>query len=227
MYVSRKNLLLLSLLLPTAGALVAGAPGSVPIVAAEDVAAATTGSLSGTVTAPGAAVAAANGALENAVVYLKGITPPKGWNKPATPCSIELKAGRFNPGISIVPVDAPVTFENGDVILHGIKALCVQNDVFQEGVRGKGSFKLAFAHPEIIHLGCTVHPAEDGVLVVAAHAWYALTDAKGSYTLPGIPPGTYRLHVWHETLGVAKHAGTSVTIQAGTATTADVAFPDK
>jgi hypothetical protein len=33
------------------------------------------------------------------------------------------------------------------------------------------------------------------------HPYYALTDTHGAYTLDDVPPGTYNLEAWHETLG--------------------------
>jgi hypothetical protein len=40
---------------------------------------------------------------------------------------------------------------------------------------------------------------------------WALTDAKGGFSLEGIPAGTYELKVWHEKLGKAK---AEVTVKA-------------
>jgi len=40
-----------------------------------------------------------------------------------------------------------------------------------------------------------------GWLVVAQHPYYALTDETGSFEIANIPPGTYTLELWHETLG--------------------------
>jgi hypothetical protein len=44
------------------------------------------------------------------------------------------------------------------------------------------------------------------------HPYHAVTDQDGKAMLTAIPPGTYQVAVWHETLG--KEAKT-VTIKAG------------
>jgi hypothetical protein len=36
-----------------------------------------------------------------------------------------------------------------------------------------------------------------GHLFVDEHPYYARTDARGRFTLPGVPPGRYRLECWH------------------------------
>ena len=40
-----------------------------------------------------------------------------------------------------------------------------------------------------------------GWIVVAGHAYYALTDASGNFKIEGVPAGTYTLEYWHEKLG--------------------------
>jgi hypothetical protein len=45
------------------------------------------------------------------------------------------------------------------------------------------------------------HPWMSAYIVLADHPYYAVTDANGKYTLDNVPPGTYRLKMWHE--GVA------------------------
>jgi hypothetical protein len=35
-------------------------------------------------------------------------------------------------------------------------------------------------------------------LLAFDHPYFALTDADGGFRIPGVPPGTYRITVWHE-----------------------------
>jgi hypothetical protein len=37
-------------------------------------------------------------------------------------------------------------------------------------------------------------------ILVFNHPFFASTDADGRYAIPNVPPGTYSLAVWHETL---------------------------
>ena len=39
-----------------------------------------------------------------------------------------------------------------------------------------------------------------GVIVVAEHRYYTLTNEQGEFTLSNVPPGTYELVIWHESL---------------------------
>ncbi|HMA18165.1 MAG TPA: carboxypeptidase-like regulatory domain-containing protein, partial [Thermoanaerobaculia bacterium] len=38
-------------------------------------------------------------------------------------------------------------------------------------------------------------------VVASDTPWSAVTGEDGSFTLDGVPPGTYRLEIWHEYLG--------------------------
>ena len=43
-----------------------------------------------------------------------------------------------------------------------------------------------------------------GWVVAAAHPYYAVTDENGAFRLENVPPGTYTLEVWQESLGKVK-----------------------
>jgi hypothetical protein len=36
---------------------------------------------------------------------------------------------------------------------------------------------------------------------VLSHPFFAVTSADGRFSLKGLPPGTYSIEAWHETLG--------------------------
>ena len=62
-----------------------------------------------------------------------------------------------------------------------------------------------------VRLSCNTHPWMRGWLVVTDDA-AAITGADGRFSLDNIPPGTYELRVWHESL---KSAPQKVTVVAG------------
>ncbi len=56
------------------------------------------------------------------------------------------------------------------------------------------------------------------------HPYFATTDARGAFTLDGVPPGTYQLVAWHDRLGRAVQ---SVTIVPGATQTVSVRMAAK
>jgi len=57
------------------------------------------------------------------------------------------------------------------------------------------------SNPDVIRIGCDLHPWMSSYILIKKHPYYALTDSKGSFQLTDVPPGKYELGVWHETLG--------------------------
>ena len=51
-----------------------------------------------------------------------------------------------------------------------------------------------------------------GYVIVLQNPYFALTDKKGNFEIGDIPPGKYRMIVWHERF---KEASQEVTIEAG------------
>jgi hypothetical protein len=52
--------------------------------------------------------------------------------------------------------------------------------------------------PDEFQVKCDVHPWMSSRFVVFNHPFFAVTDDKGSFTISGLPPGTYTLTTWHE-----------------------------
>jgi hypothetical protein len=56
--------------------------------------------------------------------------------------------------------------------------------------------------PGIVEVRCTQHPWTHGYIAVFDHPYFAVTDDDGSFKMDSLPPGTYKMMVWHE--GMAK-----------------------
>ena len=72
---------------------------------------------------------------------------------------------------------------------------------------------------------CDFHPWERAIIQLLPHRYFAVTDARGWYTIHGIPPGTYAVADRHETLSTPlgpPRVRRIVTIQAGATTVRDV-----
>ena len=77
-----------------------------------------------------------------------------------------------------------------------------------------------FAREEIsIPVKCNIHPWMRGYIAVFKHPYFVVTKEDGSFDLPALPPGTYTVKAWHETLGTA-----SQTISIGANETKELSF---
>jgi plastocyanin len=139
--------------------------------------------------------------IRNAVVWLenppaKAASPP-----PADKVEVDQKACAFVPRIVLVPAGGTVDFLNSDRLLHNIHATPKDNVAFNRTQPKSRTIPVTFAKPEIIHIGCDLHSWMTAWVVVTAHPFYAITGADGQFVFDDLPPGQYKLHVWHESLG--------------------------
>lgn len=151
------------------------------------------------------------GGVKNAVVSIEGIWEGK---KPAAELKAVLhqKGCVFEPHVLLIPPGASLDVVNNDPVLHNVHTYDLLNGngtVFNiaQPIKGQRTpIKLAGAKvPGILHVRCDAgHPWMSSYIVIAEHPYYILTDADGLFSLDNIPPGTYRLRMWHEGVSVIR-----------------------
>jgi plastocyanin len=143
-------------------------------------------------------IVGADDGIKNAVVYIEK-APTK-----ATPQNTRLdqKGCVFLPHVSVTTVGSTLTLANSDPVLHNVHLYCLKNSPANLSIPKGGkpaSKKVTFS--EEIKIGCDVHKWMSAWIVVRDNPYYAITDAGGKYTIKGVPAGSYKLVIWHETLG--------------------------
>jgi len=162
-------------------------------------------------------VVASNGGVKNAVLYLTDIKKGKKFDASAR-FQIDQRGCQFHPHVLIVPAGKNFTLINSDGILHNFRTNSTKNPILNKAQpKFKKKMKVKINKPEIIRVNCDVHEWMNAWLVVAEHPYYTLTDDSGSFKISGVPPGTYTIRLWHETLGQQTR---KVTVKAGEQTKA-------
>jgi plastocyanin len=107
---------------------------------------------------------------------------------------------RFVPHVLAIVAGTWVDFPNADATYHNVFSLSKGNE-FNLGRYASGrSRAVRFERPGIVRVFCEIHSHMSAFILVFAHRFFAVTDDEGRYRIDGIPPGTYTLAVWNETV---------------------------
>ncbi len=141
-------------------------------------------------------------AIKDVFVYVKsGITgtyPP-----PATAAVIDQRGCTYHPHVFGVVTGQNIEILNSDPTLHNIHSLPEKNEAFNLGMPVQGmKYTKKFDKPEVmVRIKCDVHGWMSAYCGVVAHPFFAVTAADGTYTIKGLPAGTYTIEAWHEKFG--------------------------
>ncbi len=170
---------------------------------------------------------AENGAghLGNVFVYVKAGLVPRSYPVPDTKPEIDQSGCVYLPRVVGVRVGQPLLLKNSDATIHNVFAQAGANPQFNHGLPYSGmSFEKTFDVPQVmVTLKCNVHPWMTAYVGVLDHPYFAVTGPDGKFTIPHLPPGTYTLEAWHETLGVREAV---VTVEKGGVARVAVGFDE-
>jgi hypothetical protein len=162
-----------------------------------------------------------NQALQNVFVYVKDGLGAYGFPVPTEPVVLDQDKCRYTPRVLGVRVGQPLSIKNSDPLLHNVRANGTINQGFNTSTPLEGmSFQRTFATREImVPFKCDVHAWMTAFVGVLDHPYFGTTAPDGKVVLGNLPPGTYTIEAWHETLGTRTQ---QVTIAAKESK--DVAF---
>ena len=105
---------------------------------------------------------------------------------------------RFEPGLLVVPVGSVVDFPNADPWFHNVFSL-YRGKRFDLGLYQAGSQRsVRFDRIGPSYLFCNIHPEMTGVVLAIDSDLFSVSDKNGRYSISGVAPGRYVLHVWYE-----------------------------
>lgn len=140
--------------------------------------------------------------IQNAVVSLKDIKTDK---KPLVPNTIALVQQKcnFSPHVLTIPVETEFDIVNKDPLTHNIHTFGIENAAINRGQpKTVPVMKSKFTIPERIKAQCDIHSWMRAWLIVVDNPYTAISGAEGDFRIADVPPGTHKLSVWHEVLGV-------------------------
>ena len=163
--------------------------------------------------------------LANVVISLTGITRGAALRAPASPPTLDQRGCQFTPHVLLARTGDAVHVLNNDPLTHNVHTASFDNrPVNRAQPQSLREIEMTFQTPEKVRVKCDIHAWMSAWVIVIDHPYHAITSETGSFVIENVPPGTYTLEIWHETLGVSTQP---VTVTASQTTTVSVELADQ
>jgi len=170
------------------------------------------------------AVDSSTNGFGNVVVSLVGVERGKALTPSESPLILEIesKKCRFSPHLSTAAVGTTLEIRNLDPILHNLHVRretrfgpTVMNVIQPAGTR---SVQKSFSEAGFLDVRCDVDIFMSAFIHVFDHPYFTTTDHAGSFAMTKVPPGVYKLQIWHEQFGTRERTikvppGENVTVE--------------
>ncbi|MEZ6152133.1 MAG: hypothetical protein R3C09_18685 [Pirellulaceae bacterium] len=138
-----------------------------------------------------------DGGVAHVVIEIKGVEgenfhhvdPPAGY-------VIRQKDCQFTPSLIVVPNGKDIQVFNDDPVGHNVNT----GRGIKCNSRNSRSSSLLRVNRRS-KLFSNIHSWMEGWITQAQNPYFAVTDEKGDFTILGVPPGKYRISIWHPSLG--------------------------
>jgi len=167
--------------------------------------------------------------LENVVLYIsQGLSGSEAAQKPSSEPVFDQKGCMYTPHVLAMDVGQEYKVTTSDQTAHNIhpEPNPMTGNIPWNRSQPPGAPPIVQtwkAEEVAIPVKCNIHPWMHGWFVVVKGP-YATTDESGSYTIHGVPPGSYTVTAWQEELGTQTE---KVTVAAGAPAKADFTFKSK
>jgi hypothetical protein len=143
--------------------------------------------------------------VKNAVVYLEDVEAGKPFPTTTT-YTINQQNCEYVPHVQVVPIGAHLQILNSDKILHNVHVYDQDNGVrtvcnIAQPIKGQCTpiKEAQLTGVDILMTTCDAgHPWMSGYVVLSKSPYYVVTDSHGKFVLTDVPPGTYKIKMWHE-----------------------------
>ena len=117
--------------------------------------------------------------------------------KPLADVEISQAKRQFSPRVTLITTGTRATFPNFDTVRHHVYSFSPTKTFELKLYAGVPGVPVVFDKPGVAVLGCNIHDTMAAWVVVADTPWFARSAANGHARIDAVPPGNYRLRLWH------------------------------
>ena len=136
--------------------------------------------------------------VRGTVVLVEGVTRGK---KPTGEAVLDNRRCVFVHHVTATMAGERTRVKNSDAILHNTHGFLGKPTVFNLALPNREQvidITKRLTRPGVVRVVCDAHPHMTAWLIVHDSPYYAVTDERGTYRIDGIPPGSYKVTMWHE-----------------------------
>jgi hypothetical protein len=174
-----------------------------------------------------------DGKLANVFVYVKDGAATDGtkfadytWSAPATAVALDQNGCHYKPHVMGIQTNQKLSITNSDPTQHNIHWTPKVNPEWnQSQPNGAPPIEKTFQRAEVlVPVKCNQHPWMKAYIGVMKHPFYAVSAEDGTFTISGVPAGTYTVVAWKEGGAAGTEKTMQVTVPGGGSAKADFAF---
>nr|WP_315428571.1 methylamine utilization protein [uncultured Albidiferax sp.] len=143
--------------------------------------------------------------LAGAVVFLES-REAQAASKPMQGVEVAQINKQFDPQVRVITVGSAVQFPNRDSVRHHVYSFSPTKTFELKLYAGTTANPVVFDKPGIAVLGCNIHDKMVAWMVIVETPYFGRSGADGKLNLDNVPPGNYRLRVWHANMPVGAPA---------------------
>lgn len=142
---------------------------------------------------------------------------------PEEPIILSQQGCQYSPHVFAMRKGQSIKFQNPDGINHNVHLLPEKNREMNRAMANKEvTFLYKAEHAEdVFTIKCDVHSWMKAYCAVLDHPYFAVTGIDGTFSIEGLPAGTYEIEAWHEVLKTKRG---EVTIDADGGATIDFMY---
>lgn len=165
--------------------------------------------------------------MANVIVRVASNLPDKEHPVPTEPVILSQHGCQYSPHVFAMQKGQSIKFQNPDGINHNVHLMPVKNKEMNRAMANADvtfTYEAEFAE-EPFTIKCDVHSWMKAYCAVFDHPYFDVTGIDGTFSIEGLPPGTYDIEVWHEVLKT-QTATVTITEEAGATVDFDYSRPN-
>lgn len=133
------------------------------------------------------------------LVYVEKV--PGRFAPPAQPAVMNQVKNTYSPRLLPVLVGTTVSFQSEDPELHNVFGRGEKKVLFNQGIPPKAQAAVKMTELGVVKLSCNIHREMTAFIPVLQNPYFTQPDQKsGTFTIKGVPAGSYTLRLWGEKL---------------------------